>query len=83
MSKPRYNLVNYQGQPGHKLLIDQRHYHFARSRTLSMSQLGHDLGLSMPQLGHDLELAMPQLGHDLELSMPQIEYNLVNYQCLK
>ena len=76
-------MVNYQCQPGHKHPINQRQYHWARSHTLSMSQLGHDLKLSMPQLGHDLELAMPQLGHDLELSMPQIEYNLVNYQCLK
>ena len=51
--------------------INQRQYHWARSHTLSMSQLGHDLKLSMPQLGHDLELSMPQLGHDL-----------ANYQCL-
>ena len=71
MSKPGYNMVNYQCQPGHKHPINQRQYHWARSHTLSMSQLGHDLKLSMPQLGHDLELSMPQLGHDL-----------ANYQCL-
>ena len=71
MSKPAHNLVNYQCQPGHEPLIYQRHYQWARSCILSMSQLGHDLELSMPQLGHDLELSMPQLGHDL-----------VNYQCL-
>jgi len=40
--KPGYNLVNYQCQPGHELLIDKRHYYWARSCKLSMSQLGHD-----------------------------------------
>ena len=52
-------MVNYQCQPGHKHPINQRQYHWARSHTLSMSQLGHDLKLSMPQLGHNLKLSMP------------------------
>ena len=70
MSKPGYNLDNYQCQPGHEPLIYQRHYQWARSCTLSMSQLGHDLELSMSQLGLDLHnllwrgLLMPQLGYD-------------------
>ena len=50
MSKPGYNLVNYQC---HELLIEKRHYYFARSHKLSMSQLGHD-----PQPGSDYSLAV-------------------------
>ena len=71
-------MVNYQCQPGHKHPINQRQYHWARSHTLSMSQLGHDLKLSMPQLGHNLVnyQSMPQLEHDLKLSMPQLGHNI-------
>ena len=81
MSEPGQNLVNYQCQPGHELVINQRQTN--KRDQLTMSEPGQNLVNYQCQPGHKLVINQCQTNRRDQLSMSTQTLASNYLQCLK